>query len=85
MQLLGVGNSDMSVIPWDAKARFVHASGRPTEVGTLRGCVRAWSRLTKLGRSEIRLLCDDAIFLDGWKIAFTNIERVKIDELSALP
>ena len=68
-------------IPWASNARLIEAGGAGAQVGTLRGCVRAWSFREAERQSVARIECADAVQLSNWEEAVVLVGSKRIAEL----
>jgi len=68
-------------IPWDFEAKLSAPGRAATEVGTLRGCVRAWSRLSEADQSDCAIHCIAQIWIHDWHEGRTVISSVGIQQL----
>ena len=68
-------------IPWDFEAKLSRPGRVDTEVGTLRGCVRAWSILTEVDQSTCTIHCVAPVSIEDWHEGRTIISSIGIQQL----
>jgi hypothetical protein len=68
-------------IPWDFEAKLAWPGRVATEVGTLRGCVRAWSALGEPDQSACVIHCIAQVRIADWHEGRTVISSVGIQQL----
>ena len=68
-------------IPWDFEAKLSWPGRVITEVGTLRGCVRAWTALGEADQSACTIHCSAQIWIDDWHEKRTVLSSIGIQQL----
>lgn len=68
-------------IPWDFEAKLSWPGRVATEVGTLRGCVRAWSVLSEIDQSACAIHCVAKVWISDWHEGRTVISSIGIQQL----
>jgi hypothetical protein len=72
----------MECIPWDFPAKLLRPNKAQTEVGTLRGCVRAWLRLAEIDQTSCGIHSREEMWIADWAGPLTIVNSIGIAQLS---